>query len=149
MRGFTLIELLAVVLIIGVLSTIAIPQYRQSLERSRIAEAQEMLPAIYDSWERYVVEQQQSTMSPLSTFSLLDISMKGKSENNKWRTANFEYQMVREGGTSYTTAESRRGKYVGTMILYDGENFVCINSNEHPGGCDVFNMKTVYGYYAY
>jgi len=45
-KAFTLIELLVVVLIIGVLSAIALPQYRKSVEKSKSVQAITLLKAI-------------------------------------------------------------------------------------------------------
>ena len=51
-QGFTLIELLVVVLIIGILASVAMPQYFKSVEKSRSAEATGILASIASAQER-------------------------------------------------------------------------------------------------
>ena len=55
-KAFTLIELLVVVLIIGILSAIALPQYTKTVEKSRLAEAFTNAKALQDSIDLYVLE---------------------------------------------------------------------------------------------
>ena len=51
-QGFTLIELLVVVLIMGILASVAMPQYFKSVEKSRAAEATSVLSSIASAQER-------------------------------------------------------------------------------------------------
>lgn len=51
--GFTLIELLVVVLIIGILSSFALPQYRVAVEKARVAKALPLFRSIVNGMEVY------------------------------------------------------------------------------------------------
>ena len=55
-KGFTLIELLVVVLIIGVLSSVALPQYTKAVERARAAEAVMDMGVLTQAVDRWVLE---------------------------------------------------------------------------------------------
>jgi len=139
-KGFTLIELLAVVLMISVLTAIAVPQYRSSINRSRSTEAKQMLPAIYDATERWMLENNTKSTTGL-TFSQLDVSMKGAaSGTDSWRTPNFKYtfQKVSNGTiTDNAVAEFVKtgNPSTGAKITYTGSTFSCTSPTSNASAC--------------
>ena len=55
-KGFTLVELLIVVAIIGVLSTIGVPQFRKMVQKSKKAEAKVNLGGLYTAEQSFYAE---------------------------------------------------------------------------------------------
>ena len=70
-KGFTLIELLVVVLIIGILASVALPQYFKVVEKSRSAEGISQCAAILSSQKREFMRNGAYT----GTLSNLDIAV--------------------------------------------------------------------------
>ena len=91
-KGFTLIELLVVVLIIGILTAIAIPQYTTAVERSRGTEALTLMSAITGAVQRFRI--QRDTWPTDNDFNRLDIEVPLISgTTNQFGGTNFQMTM--------------------------------------------------------
>ena len=70
-KAFTLIELLVVVLIVGILASIALPQYQKAVAKARVTEAIVAMKALSDAEEIYYLANNKYT----ATLDELDIGM--------------------------------------------------------------------------
>ena len=104
-KGFTLLELLVVVLIIGILAAVAVPQYTKSVEKSRAAEALVNLKALDNAMQVYVFGNGQAT----NVLEDLSIDLAGeKVDDSTIKLKNFTYSAEKYGeGRGYELVARR------------------------------------------
>lgn len=118
-QGFTLIELLVVVLIIGILTAIAIPQYETAVEKSRAAEAFSTGKTILDAMNRALAERP----GELPNYpEALDVKVGGGTWNNNGvYTTNFFTYDISSGKTLKIT-RNMSGNDGYEIVMYNAYN---------------------------
>ena len=116
--GFTLIELLVVVLIMGILSAAALPQYQTAVDKTRYSTLMDVVKAMKDGQELYYL----ANGNYSSDFSQLDIEMPLLNGSVSGRTVTYPngqfFMLENDGGLGHEYVYGRDPKVNITYLLY-------------------------------
>ncbi len=158
-NGFTLVEMLAVVLIVGILMTVAVPQYRRTIQRTRATEAIAMLKVLADSAERLATSHGSKTLADFASshgsvynFSRLDMIDTSQydqrcsfaSSGTEMQCDYFTYTLNSDGSIDALQTNPNTGV---TLTIYPDKNPVetdYITCSESSGTyyCDLYGYGT-------
>ncbi|MBR3632836.1 MAG: prepilin-type N-terminal cleavage/methylation domain-containing protein [Elusimicrobiaceae bacterium] len=143
-RGFTLIELLVVVLIIGILSAIALPQYEKVIWKIRVAQIIPVVRSLAEAEQRYFLANGTYT----TNMNELDISF---SQPTSYDTGKMYWTLHAQEANSYKHVYAEIDRWGDThfYIRYDlaNEKMECYPESVNTKGekiCKLLSQQTPY-----
>jgi len=130
-KGFTLLELLIVVIVIGILATIAIPQFLTSLEKARVGKAKNALGLISHALKMHRAEYDSYVNATIGVNGTLHnyIDLHQVDADDDWG-----YAITNASATTFivTATKNATGAYGGEAITLD-ENGTCAGNHTLRG----------------
>lgn len=111
--AFTILELLVVVVIVGILASMALPNFGKAVEKAKVRDAQGTLNMIYQAERMYKLDQ--------GTYGTLDNLITNQYlADPRSAGSPFNYAAVNTGATAFTGTVTR----VGGGSTYDGKTII-------------------------
>lgn len=122
MKGFTLIELLVVVLIIGILSAVALPQYTKAVEKARLTEGLTVLNSIQKGLVVYGLSAENFNAIDTEGLEVLDIdvakALTCTAGTRKCTLKNWEYSWSCSSECEINASRLINGKQLYNLQIY-------------------------------
>lgn len=144
-KAFTLIELLVVVLIIGILASVALPQYQKAVEKSRQTEAWTTMKSIMDAMKIVQMENGANVVPRWDDLVLQFTNETGSVVANSnatsyFTTKDWEYSIPDH---DFVTATRRGGIAQYTLSLNEDGERCCWDSKENCAKAGANTKTTV------
>lgn len=136
-KGFTLIELLIVVLIIGVVASMALPMYFRAMEKTRAVKSINLLGTIAKAEQRHKLQNQEYS----DQIDNLDITLRNFSGDNDASGSTFDNQYFDFIlGTEQAQAARKNNDYT-LYVDYTTSKITCSAANEDDKICELLGLE--------
>lgn len=142
--GFTLIELLVVVLIIGILASVALPQYEKAVMKSRSVQGITLVKSLADAQKVYFM----ANGLYASRLEDLDISLPGNPSGTSATVGDFTVKLERPDDLSLTHVQAsyvKNNQLLWHIVFYMAPGqLYCVSCGNTEGDkfCKTFNSSS-------